>query len=279
MIKKINFNSIVLQIFLLIIIAFLLLIFLFPLYYLFVASSLSNSEADNQNFKLVIEKNLINNFLNSINESFYKGLLTSFLTVLSTNFFRLTLYTLGVFGLWFASKKFKNLFYLIFIVVSMIPEVVTYVGLAKLLNQNSTISNAPVFSLITNQFFSFFNFFYLYKSIKSVPIQKTRIAKIDNLNFFQIFKLVFFPKLKVAYFLIIIFSTIQVWNDFLWPIYIFANKDNQTISTWFSFTGQTENGFYQNVQAAGSLFATIVPIVIYLAFSPIINKNTSKSTL
>ncbi|CAT05016.1 Uncharacterised protein [Mesomycoplasma conjunctivae] len=275
--KKLNLNNIFSQLTLFVILSLFLVIILFPLYYLVVNASLPNSQADNPNLILLPNKYLFENFKNSINSDFYKGLVTSILAILMTNFFRIILYTLGVFGIWFASKKFKKAYLVIFVIISMIPEITTYSSLARILNANFTITKAPIFSLISNQFFSFFNFYYLYKSINLVSIEKIRLAKIDNLSVFATFQLVFLPKLKMSYYLIIIFSSIQVWNDFLWPIYIFSFRDNQTISTWFHFAGGTEFGFLQNVQAAGALFAIIVPLFVYILFSPLINKTSGKN--
>lgn len=275
--NKWNYSGILGQIFLWALLSCVLVLFLFPLYYLIVSASLPIAKQDNPDASLKISGYFFQNFKQSIDKNFWNGLGNSLGTIILVNFFRLTLYTLGIFGIWWASKKAKIIFLSIFVIVSMIPEVTTYIGLAKLLNANNIVDKSPIFSLVINQIFSFFSFYFLYKSIETVSQDKLQLAKIDNLSTFSRFKLIFFPQLKMGYYLIIIFSSIQAWNDYLWPHFIFAFRDQATISIWFSYTGQNPQGTFQNIQAAGSLFAVLVPLTIYLIFSPFINKVNSKS--
>lgn len=275
--NKWNYSGILGQIFLWALLSCVLVLFLFPLYYLIVSASLPTAKQDNPDASLKISGYFFQNFKQSIDKNFWNGLGNSLGTIILVNFFRLTLYTLGIFGIWWASKKAKIIFLSIFVIVSMIPEVTTYIGLAKLLNANNIVDKSPIFSLVINQIFSFFSFYFLYKSIETVSQDKLQLAKIDNLPTFSRFKLIFFPQLKMGYYLIIIFSSIQAWNDYLWPHFIFAFRDQATISIWFSYTGQNPQGTFQNIQAAGSLFAVLVPLTIYLIFSPFINKVNSKS--
>lgn len=276
--NKFNYSSFFLQIFLWILLSCILVLVLFPLYYLIVSASLPIAKQDNPDASLKISSYFFQNFKQSINENFWNGLGNSLGTIVLVNFFRLTLYTLGIFGIWWASKKVKIIFLSIFILVSMIPEVTTYIGIAKLLNTNNIVNKSPIFSLVVNQFFSFFSFYYLYKSIKAISQDKLQLAKIDNLPTMAKFRLIFFPQLKMGYYLIIIFSSIQAWNDYLWPNFIFSFTKHDTISTWFSNTaGQNSLGTFQNIQASGALFAVLVPLTIYLIFSPFINKINSKS--
>lgn len=275
--NKWNYSGIVGQIFLWALLSCVLVLFLFPLYYLIVSASLPIAKQDNPDASLKISGYFFQNLKQSIDKNFWNGLGNSLGTIILVNFFRLTLYTLGIFGIWWASKKAKIIFLSIFVIVSMIPEVTTYIGLAKLLNANNIVDKSPIFSLVINQIFSFFSFYYLYKSIETVSQDKLQLAKIDNLSVLSRFKLIFFPQLKMGYYLIIIFSSIQAWNDYLWPHFIFAFRDQATISIWFSYTGQNPQGTFQNIQAAGSLFAVLVPLTIYLIFSPFINKVNSKS--
>ncbi|MBG0731090.1 carbohydrate ABC transporter permease [Mycoplasma sp. 'Moose RK'] len=274
---KINFQSLILQFLLFLALSFVLIIVLFPLYYLILNASLPDELQDNPNSTLKISGFLWKNFLNSINENFWNGLKTSFLVILLINVIRLILYSMASLGLWIATKRVKLVFISLFVLLSFVPEISIYVPLAQILNKGRLITNFPVFSLISNQIFSFFNFFYLYKSVTSVKKRKLFLAKVDNLSIFSKIRLVIFPKVRIAYYLMIIFTTIQCWNDFLWPSYILANRSFQTISTWFQYSGQTSLGFLQNVQAAGALFAVVVPLFFYLIFSRFINNATAKN--
>lgn len=274
---KINFKSILVQLFLLFCFIFLLIVFLFPLYYLILNASLPNELQDNPNLSLKLDGYLWTNFQNSINENFWTGVKTSIFVILLINLVRISLYSLASFGLWMATKRVKLVFIALFVGISFIPEISIYIPLSRILNANRLITNAPIFSLVTNQIFSFFNFFYLYKSINKIDKKQFFLAKIDKLSIFAKIRLIIFPKVKISYYLLIIFTTIQAWNDFLWPNYIFTNRSYQTISTWFQYSGQTSLGFLQNIQAVGSLFAISVPLFFYLIFAKFINNATANN--
>ncbi|AJR12179.1 Uncharacterised protein [Mesomycoplasma dispar] len=274
---KINFKSILVQLFLLFCFIFLLIVFLFPLYYLILNASLPNELQDNPNLSLKLDGYLWTNFQNSINENFWTGLKTSIFVILLINLVRISLYSLASFGLWMATKRVKLVFIALFVGISFIPEISIYIPLSRILNANRLITNAPIFSLVTNQIFSFFNFFYLYKSINKIDKKQFFLAKIDKLSIFAKIRLIIFPKVNISYYLLIIFTTIQAWNDFLWPNYIFTNRSYQTISTWFQYSGQTSLGFLQNIQAVGSLFAISVPLFFYLIFAKFINNATANN--
>ncbi|MDO6826368.1 carbohydrate ABC transporter permease [Mesomycoplasma ovipneumoniae] len=274
---KFNLNSFFLQFLLFSFLIIVLIFFLFPLYYLIVNASLPNELQDNPNLTLKIGSNLLENFKNSINDNFWIGITTSIFVIMLINFFRILLYSLASFGLWMAKKRLKLTFISLFVAISFIPEISTYIPLARILNSNQLVTNSPVFALTVNQIFSFFNFFYLYKSINKIDKKQLLLARIDNLSLFLKIKLIIFPKIKISYYLLIIFTTIQAWNDFLWPNYIFSNRSYQTISTWFQYSGQSSLGFLQNIQAAGSLFTIIVPLFSYIIFSKFINNATANN--
>ncbi|QJB71467.1 ABC transporter permease subunit [Mycoplasma sp. 1654_15] len=258
-------------------ITFVIILVLFPIYFLIVQASLSNSETLSTNVYLTPKDSLWTNIKEVLDDLFLNGFKNSMLSVLLINFLRLSLYTLASFGLMKLSKLSKKIFYLFFIFVSLTPEISLYMGYKILLYKSNILNNSVIFPLIINQIFSFFLFMYLYKILSSVPENKIKLMKIDNLNLLQRFFYVYLKYLKMPYFLIIIFSSIQAWNDYLWPTFILNASKEQTISTWFTFAGsKDQSANFYNLKAAASLVAVIIPLLTYLICSPFVNKQISK---
>ncbi|AEC45860.1 ABC transporter permease subunit [Mesomycoplasma hyorhinis] len=259
-------------------ISFVIILILFPIYFLIVQASLNNSEALSNNVFLAPKDSLWTNIKEVMDQLFLNGFKNSMLSVLLINFLRISLYSLASFGLVKVSKFSKKVFYLLFIFVSLTPEISLYMGYKILLYKSNILESNVIFPLIINQIFSFFLLMYLYKILSSVPQNKIKLMTIDNLNMFQRFVYVYLKYLKMPYFLIIIFSSIQAWNDFLWPTYILTSSSEQTISIWFQFSGSRDaSANFYNLKAAASFIALIIPLCTYLIFSPFVNKQISKS--
>ncbi|MEG7280104.1 hypothetical protein V6B68_01400 [Mesomycoplasma ovipneumoniae str. Black Butte] len=182
---KFNLNSFFLQFLLFSFLIIVLIFFLFPLYYLIVNASLPNELQDNPNLTLKIGSNLLENFKNSINDNFWIGITTSILVIMLINFFRILLYSLASFGLWMAKKRLKLTFISLFVAISFIPEISTYIPLARILNSNQLVTNSPVFALTVNQIFSFLTFFTFIKVLTKLIKSNFYLQELTIYHCFQ----------------------------------------------------------------------------------------------
>lgn len=263
------------------IVIFVLLLILFPLYYLITLSLTSSSEALKDNIRFVPDGFNYKNY-DILNSDFWSSLTYSFLFVITALTIRLVSLFLGGYGLYLTTRKIKTLFFSIFLFFSIVPEISIYLGIKGVLN-DLNISDI-VFSLSASSFFSFFSLSYFHNSFNQVSQKEKDIIKIDNLNKLEVFYYVYLPKLKMPIFLTVIFTTISTWNSFLWPSYILSGKTINgvgfdTISLWFLRVGDIPHGMgrHENLVAAGSVISIIIPLGIYLIFSKLINRQLYKS--
>ncbi|WP_027121954.1 ABC transporter permease subunit [[Mycoplasma] imitans] len=269
-------------IFTLIIVA-LIIIVLFPLYYLIVLSLTSNNQITSGITRLLPDGFHYRNYSGLINEQFALSFLLTFLSVLILIVLKLTATLLAAFGLNKVTDKFRKILFLFFLITSFIPEISIYLYLFSTLNQFRFIStNSLAFVLGLPILFSFFMLMLFYNAINKEYQLRRNLMRIDRIKPLQAFWYVYLPKLKVPIYLLIIFTTIEAWNSFLWPQLILSgrvyenNTPINTISTWFLKLGFVDRLDLINVRAAGAFISTLIPLSIYIICSRIINKRMYK---
>ncbi|WP_025755463.1 ABC transporter permease family protein [Mycoplasmopsis cricetuli] len=260
------------------IIIIIVLILLFPIYYLLLFSFLSKQEFIDKKFPVLYWVFNPTNYQEIFNSNLLKSLLLTFFAILTMIFLRIIIYSFISIVLINISEKLKKIILALILLTTVVPEFSLYIGLKTVIDLLD-IKNANYFplTLTTNTIFSYFLLVYLFKNIEKVKKEKNQVILNDNLSSYDKFRLVYFPRLKMSYFLIVVFSVINVWNDYLWPSFLMYGTKDQNITLWFKNLGQTPLGnTFLNVQAAGAVFSLMIPLSIYLIFSKFINKQISK---
>ncbi|WP_036499198.1 ABC transporter permease subunit [[Mycoplasma] testudinis] len=260
----------------------ILILTLFPLYYLIVVS-LTSTEFLSRGVVSFVPDSINNNYQTIIGPELNSALALTASVLVSLIVIRLVVYTLAGFGLNKVGKITRKIVFGLFLFVSIVPEITIYIALRVLLFQINATTTSLIFSLASNSIFSFFIMIYVYKSIQSVSASKSRIMKIDKLRWYQQFVYVYLPVLKMPFFLLVVFTAIQSWNDYLWPNFLLSGTALENITIWFLRQGSGAEGgtsglaSLQNLQAAGSFISLIIPLGIYLIFSYWINRGISRN--
>lgn len=242
----------------------LVVIILFPLYYLLLQSLVSTSSlVSNKSFIFIKEwewSNFRDAFKSNIFPAIYQTLL--FATILIS--FRLLVYSLAIAGLLKMNQRYQKIFLYFFLIISLIPEFSIYLSLKTVLIK--TGMRDLMFSYVTNSLFSFFNFTYMFNIAKTVYENKHKVMKNDNLKLYEKLFYVCLPKMKLGYLLLVVFSFISVWNDYLWPRFLLSDTYTN-ISIWYLELGSSVEGNFINLKAAGAVIALTIPLSIYAIFS------------
>ncbi|EFF41768.1 ABC transporter permease subunit [Mycoplasmopsis alligatoris] len=257
---------------------FLLLIFLFPLYYLFVKSHYSNSFETNNIVSFSPDTFDFYNYKQALNTNFLPALGLSISSLVLVLLIRLFIFILAAIALNKLPKVIVKFILIFLLIISLIPDVVLFLPLKKVLIETNLINKSLAFSLITNSIFSYFIFLNIFKTFEEIKEKQKETIQIDNIGFRHQVLYVYLPKLRMPLFLLVIFSTLNVWNDYLWPLFILSGYKLDTIGIWFRFLGDTGFSNLENVQSAGAIIALSIPLSIYLIFSPFINKIISKNS-
>ncbi|MCE6115051.1 ABC transporter permease subunit [Mycoplasmopsis agalactiae] len=256
-------------------IGLLCIMLLFPLYYLLLHSLVSAKTITDNVASLTIQEWNWSNYASAYKKDFWVafGYTSLFAFILMS--LRILTYSMAVAGLLKMNDKFQKVFQNFFLVISLIPEFSIYLSLKTFLIKLSLYGTA--FSFVSNSIFSFFTFTYVLNLAKSVHNEKYKIMLNDNLKWNQKITYVYLPKLKLAYFLLIIFAFITAWNDYLWPTFVLPTTNNvwgfTNITIWFLNLGREASEFENTaIQAAGAVISVLIPLTIYAVFSKKINR-------
>ena len=169
--------------------------------------------------------------------------------------------TLVAYG--FARVRFpgRSLLFLLMLSTLMIPYQVTLVPRFILFSKLGWINTylpltVPAFTG------SSFLIFLVRQYMMSIPYDLDEAAYIDGASRLQVFWHIILPLSRPALMLVIVFTFVGVWNDFLQPL-IYLNDPNLfTVSLGLSFFQDTRSTNW-NLLMAGSLLATIPPLLLF----------------
>lgn len=205
------------------------------------------------------------NFVNAWTLTNYprKFLNTLFITVVNLIFTILS-NSLAAYAITRNRKKSKifNLFYYYFISAMFIPFNVLMLPLVKQA-ADFNLDNILGITFLYIVFGLPMNTFLYSGFIKKIPESLDEAASIDGATPFQIFYQIIFPMLKPIHATVAILSFMWTWNDFLMPLILLSNPDDQTLQlSQFIFQGQFSTEY--NLAFASYLLVILPVLLIYL---------------
>lgn len=182
-------------------------------------------------------------------------------------------------GYAFAKHKFwgRDKIFMIFIGSLMIPWQVNIIPgfvIVKHLGWLNSYVGLIVPSMACCAFGIFLNRQFIY----SIPDDLIDAARIDGCGEFTIYRLIILPLIKPVLATLAIFSFLQQWNNFVWPLVIIHTSDMRTIPLALAvLTGQFGANFAMVM--AGAVVATLPMLIVYLLFQKYIIKGIAMTGL
>lgn len=133
-------------------------------------------------------------------------------------------------------------------------------------------------ALIFGQLASAFGIFLLRQFFLTIPRELIEAARIDGSGEFRTFWSIVLPQAKPALSTLIIFTFVQVWNDYTAPLIYLNSKEKYTIQLGLSFF-QSEHTMQYTIIMAGTVCALIPILIIYLLFEKQITNGMVHSGL
>ena len=169
--------------------------------------------------------------------------------------------TLVAYG--FARLRFpgRSVLFLLMLSTLMIPYHVTLVPRFILFSKLGWINTylpltVPAFTG------SSFLIFLVRQYMMSIPYDLDEAAYIDGASRFGVFWRIIIPLSRPALVLVVVFTFVGVWNDFLQPLIYLNDPKLFTVSLGLSFFQGTRETNW-NLLMAGSLMATIPPLLLF----------------
>ena len=245
-----------------ILLSVLAIIFLIPLYWMF-STSLKGSV---QTFALppewVPDPVEVENYEAVFQEvPFARFTLNSFILVFLNVIGQLFSVTLVAYG--FARLRFpgRSFLFLMMLATLMIPSQVTLVPRFIMFSKLGWVNT--YLPLVLPAFTgSPFLIFLVRQYMMSIPFDLDEAAKIDGATRFDILWRIIIPLSRPALVLVVVFTSIDVWNEFLEPLIFLNDPDLFPVSLGLSFfQGQRETAW--NLLMAASLLAMLPPLLLF----------------
>jgi ABC-type glycerol-3-phosphate transport system permease component len=109
---------------------------------------------------------------------------------------------------------------------------------------------------------SAFLIFLVRQYMMSIPFDLDEAATIDGANRLQIFWHVILPIAKPALVLVVVFTFVDTWNDFLGPLIYLNDTSKFTIALGLNFFRGARETSWELLMAAATL-ATVPPTLIF----------------
>jgi len=120
-------------------------------------------------------------------------------------------------------------------------------------------------SLIIPAMAGVFGVFLCRQFIMSIPDDLIDAAKIDGCGEFTIYRLVILPLIKPVLATLAIFTFLQQWNNFIWPLIVINSSEMRTLPLALSvLNGQFGTRFAMIM--AGAVVATAPMLIVFLFF-------------
>ncbi len=192
---------------------------------------------------------------------FGRYFLNSFIVATSVTALQLVVCSMAAYA--FARLRFpgRDLLFLAFLGALMVPSQVTLIPRFLLMRELGWFNTYQ--ALILPFVFSSFGTFLLRQYFLTLPRELEEAARIDGASYFQNYWLIAMPLARPALAALAIFTFINEWNSFLWPLIVTTRPEMNTLIVGLNtLRGQYNTAW--NLLMAGSVIA-IVPILLVFA--------------
>jgi len=170
-------------------------------------------------------------------------------------------------GYLFAKKQFpgRDIVFTLILSTIMVPGAVRLIPafqIVRMLGMYDTYMALIVPALATPV-----GIFMMRQFLISLPTELIEAAKIDGAGEFGVFTRIVIPLSTPAMAALGVFTTLNAWNDFLWPLVVLRTTTLQTLVLGLATIQGQYSVNYGEVMAASVL--TVLPmLVLYLLFQP-----------
>lgn len=245
---------------------FALVLSVFPLYWMFVVATRSNDVVGDVPPPLLPGGNIGSNvgrLFDNPDAYFAKGLLNS--AIASTAVTVSTVFFASLAGFAFAKLRFrgKNALLLTIIATMMIPVQMGIIPLYMImvkLGWQGQLQAVIVPFLVTG----FGVFMMRQYTTQAVPDELIEAARVDGCSTFRTYWSVVLPALRPAAGVLGIFTFMQTWNDFMWPLAV-LQPQNPTVQLSIN---NLANAYFRDytLMFAGTAMATLPLLVVFIIF-------------
>ncbi|BDZ64428.1 sugar ABC transporter permease [Agromyces mangrovi Wang et al. 2018] len=133
-----------------------------------------------------------------------------------------------------ARSRFAGFVFLVFLAGLMFPYQMAILGLYDVVLRLGIMNTHLAVILINASTGLPFAIFLFYAFTRTIPIELEEAAHIDGAGILRTFFTIVFPLLRPIVATVAILTTLNVWNDFMGPLYFLRGSDNAVITQQIS---------------------------------------------
>ncbi len=169
--------------------------------------------------------------------------------------------SLAAYAFAFIDFKGRNFFFLLFLSTMMIPWEATIIPnylTIKALNWTDTFQGLAVPFMATG-----FGTFLLRQFFLTIPKELRDAATMDGCGSFRFLLTIIIPLARPALGTLAVYSFLQTYNQYLWPLLITNNKTMRTVQIGIALL-QDEERFMFNIVMAGVVFILLPTFMLFI---------------
>ena len=170
-------------------------------------------------------------------------------------------------GYIFAKKEFwgRDLLFSLLLATMMVPVAVVLLPSFQIIRAFRLFNT--YWALIIPALATPFGVFMMRQFISSLPTALIEVAKIDGAGELRIFWSIIVPLSAPGMAALGIFTVINAWNAFLWPLVVLRANEMRTLVVGLA-TVQSEFNINYGLVMAGSVLTVVPLLILYLVFQP-----------
>ncbi|MCU1572337.1 MAG: carbohydrate transporter permease [Micrococcaceae bacterium] len=237
-------------------------IFVFPFLWMFATSLKPTTEVFSSGASAFGSRVEWSNYLTAWTAiPFARIILNSFLVALGGSVLTTAVSLLSAYAFARLRFRFRDKLFALFLGTLVLPQEVLVIPLYILMNKLGLVNS--LVALVLPFAFGAFGAFLIRQFILSLPVDFEEAARIDGAGSLRILLSVIIPLVQAPLAVVFVFSFIDYWSSFLWPLIIINDNTQATIPLGLSmFSG--ERGTDWGPLMAASAFAVIPSILIVI---------------
>ena len=238
------------------------LIIIAPLLYALSLSLMTAGEISQFPPKLIPSKITFANFIEAINSvPLFKFILNSFIVSICVTIGQVITASLASYAFVFYEFKGKKILFLMVLSTMMIPAETTIIS--NFLTVSSWGWNDSLKVLIVPFLTSAMGIFLVRQFYMTLPKEINEAAKIDGCSNIKFLFKILLPISKPVIASLSIYTFINTWNQYLWPLLTINNNNNRTVQIGISMLQFAEGSNY-GVILAGAILILVPSILVFI---------------
>lgn len=243
--------------------SFMAVVVIFPIYQAVVTSLQTEADVSNYPPKILPLSFRFENFADALRTApIPRYLLNSIIQSSLVMFSHLILASLAAYAFAFIDFKYKNFFFLLFLSTMMVPWEATIIQ-NYLFVTNDLHLKDTYWGLVLPYLATAFGTFLVRQFFLSIPKDLHDAAVMDGCGHLRFLATIAVPLARPALGTLAVFSFLQTYNQYLWPLLVTNNKDMRTVQIGLALL-QDQERFLWNVVMAGIVMILIPTFALFI---------------